>query len=72
MLSSKGETAELTIPGNLDYKEYMNLCVSDLEDRNLMFHLCENCPDITTLSNCLKNILEDNDFDDDDKIISNG
>ena len=33
-----------------------------------MFHLCENCPDITNLSNYLKNIFEDNDFDDDDKI----
>ena len=53
------------IPGNLDYKEYMNLCVCDLEDQNLMFHLCENCPDITIF---LKNIFEENDFDDDDKI----
>ena len=33
-----------------------------------VFHLCENCPDITNLSNYLKNIFEDNDFDDDDKI----
>ena len=32
-----------------------------------MFHLCENCPDITNLSNYLKNIFEDNGFDDDDK-----
>ena len=32
VLSSKRETAELTIAGNLDYKEYTNLCVSDLED----------------------------------------
>ena len=56
------------IPGNLDYKQYMNLCVCDLADRNCMFHLCENCPDITNLSNYLKNIFEDNDLDDDDKI----
>ena len=56
------------IPGNLDYKQYMNLCVCDLADRNCMFHLCENCPDITNLSNYLKNIFEDNDFDDDEKI----
>ena len=39
-----------------------------LADRNCMFHLCGNCPDITNLSNYLKNIFEDNDFDDDDKI----
>ena len=57
------------IPGNLDYKEYMNLCVFDLVDQNCMFHSCENCPDITNLTNYLKNIFEDNDFDDDDKII---
>ena len=56
------------ISGNLDYKEHMNLCVCDLADQNCMFHLCENCPDITNLSNYLKNIFEDNDFDDDDKI----
>ena len=37
------------IPGNLDYKEYMNLCVCDLADPHCMFHLCENCPDITNL-----------------------
>ena len=46
----------------------MNLGVCDLADRNCMFHLCENCPDITNLSNYLKNIFEDNDFDDDEKI----
>ena len=56
------------IPGNLDYKQYMNLCACDLADPNCMFHLFENCPDITNLSNYLKNIFEDNDFDDDDKI----
>ena len=56
------------IPGNLDYKEYMNLCVCDLADRNCMFHFCKNCPDITNLSNYLKNIFEGIDFDDDDKI----
>ena len=33
-----------------------------------MFYLCENYPDLTNLSNYLKNIFEDNDFDDDDKI----
>ena len=56
------------IPGNLDCKEYMNLCVCDLADPNCMFHLCESCPNITNLSNYLKNIFEDNDFDNDDKI----
>ena len=33
-----------------------------------MFHFCKNCPDITNLSNYLKNIFEGIDFDDDDKI----
>ena len=33
-----------------------------------MFHLHKSCPDITNLSNYLKNVLEDSDFDDDDKI----
>ena len=46
----------------------MNLCVCDLADWNCMFHLCENCPDKTNLSNYLKNTLEDNDFDDHGKI----
>ena len=57
-----------TISGNLDYKEYMNLCVCDLADPNSMFHLCELCPDITILTNYLINIFEDNYSDDDDKI----
>ena len=57
-----------TIPGNLDYKEYMNLCVCDLADPSSMFHLCELCPDIKILTNYLKNIFEDNYSDDDDKI----
>ena len=56
------------VPGNLDYKIYMNLSVCDSADQNYMFHLYENCPDITNISKYLKNIFEDNDFDDGDKI----
>ena len=44
----------------------MNICVYDLADWNCIFHLCENCHDITNLIYHLKNIFENNDFDDDD------
>ena len=57
------------IPGNLVYKEYMKICVCDLADWNCIFHLCENCHDITNLSCHLKNNdFDDDDDDDDDKI----
>lgn len=31
------------IPRNLDYIDFMKLCVCDLTEGNCMFHLCENC-----------------------------
>ena len=33
-----------------------------------MFHFPEICSDITNLGNYLKDVFEDNDFDEDDKI----
>ena len=56
------------IPGNFDYKDLMNLCVCNLTERSCMVHLCENCPDIDTLTNCLKQTFNENDFDDDDVV----
>ena len=46
----------------------MNFCVNDLEDRNCMFHLCEQVQCIKNLSENLKNIFEGNDIDNDNKI----
>ena len=50
------------ILGNLDHKDLMKLCVCDLTEWNRMFRLCENCR--------LKQIFDENVFDDDTVIIS--
>ena len=56
------------ISGNLDYKEHMNLCVYMWFGRSKLYvSFVWKLPRYSK-SNYLKNIFEDNDFDDDDKI----
>ena len=50
------------------YKDLMEVCVCDTNNRNCMFHLCTVCPGKSNLSEHLQTLFENNDFDLDDEI----
>ena len=56
------------IPGQCTYKELMGKVVCNIDNRNCMLHLCDNCPGKEALSEYLLQLFSDNDVDHDDMI----
>ena len=54
------------IPQHSDYKYLLQKIVCNIENRNCMLHLCDSCPGKGELSNYLKLVFEENEFDLDD------
>ena len=54
------------IPGQCTYKELMGKVVCNINIRNCMLHLCDDCPGKEALSEYLLELFSDNDVDDDD------
>ena len=52
------------IPGVTDYRELIEMVVSDIENRDCMLHSCEKCPLINMLKTFLKTKFEEIEDDD--------
>ena len=55
-------------PLKIYYKELMALCVCEINSRNCMFRLCENCPSKSEIKEKLFNFFLENDYEENDTV----
>ena len=59
----------ISIPLKFDYKDILKKVICDINSRNCILHLRENCPELDGVTNFMTNFFIENYIDNDEGII---